>query len=45
MDRWERDQKTIEMLEHIIANKHKRSEEEEIEYRNKILDMYKDNNE
>jgi len=34
-------EKVIEMLEYIIANKANMSKEEEQEFRNKILELYK----
>jgi len=43
--RQDKEDKVLEMLEYLIANKHKRTKEEEQEYRNKILELYKNDNE
>ena len=42
MERWpERDKLVLEMLDYLIKNKVDMSEEEEQEYRDKILELYK----
>ena len=38
-------ERVLYMLEYLIANKHKRTKEEEDEYRAKILELYKQQNE